>query len=354
MDLSGLPPWLSETIIFTAIVAGAYLLSEILVLVINLTKRYLASRTATDLDDQILDAIKAPVRYIMIFVGATIALKRLNLMVDEKSDWIFKITNGIVFVLFALVVMMVMFRVTRIFSNWYSTDIAAKTESSVGGQLMPLVRRIANLIIFIIGAVTILDHFEVDVKGLIAVLGVGSLAIALAAQDTIANMIAGFIIMIDRPFRKGDKVVLVGGEMVDVYDIGLRSSKFMTVDNTMIIVPNNELVKAKITNLSYLGEDVRVAIEVSVAHGSDIEAVKGLLVKIATEQKNVLEEPQPEAFLTAIGDNALNFTLVCRVAKLGQQWKTAEELRVKIYNEFEKNGVNRPFPQQIIKIARGK
>ncbi len=73
IDLSSLPPWLAETIIFAAIVAGAYLLSEIVVLIVNLVKRYLATRTETDLDDKILDAVKAPIRYVMIFVGVTIA-----------------------------------------------------------------------------------------------------------------------------------------------------------------------------------------------------------------------------------------------------------------------------------------
>ncbi len=268
IDLSSLPPWLAETIVFLAIVAGAYLLSEIVVLIINLVKRYLAARTDTDLDDKILDAIKAPIRYVMIFVGVTVALKRLDLMFDESSDWIFKITSSVVFVAFALIATMLLLRMVKIFTRWYADRVASKTESNVDDELLPLVRRILNLLIIVIGAMTVLDHFEVDVKGLIAILGVGSLAIALAAQDTIANMISGFILMLDRPFRKGDRIQLATGETVDVYDIGLRSSKFMTFDNTLIILPNHELVKAKVTNLSYPEEAIRIVIDVGVAYGS--------------------------------------------------------------------------------------
>ncbi len=352
IDLSSLPPWLAETIIFAAIVAGAYLLSEIVVLVINLVKRYLATKTETDLDDKILDAVKAPIRYVMIFVGVTIALKRLDLMVDESSDWIFKISNSVVFVAFALIATMVLLRMVKIMTRWYADRVASRTESNIDDELLPLVRRLLNLLIIVIGIMTVLDHFAVDVKGLIAILGVGSLAIALAAQDTIANMIAGFILMLDRPFRKGDRVQLASGETVDVYDIGLRSSKFMTFDNTLIIVPNNELVKAKVTNLSYPEEAMRVVIDVGVAYGSSIDKVKNILLETAVTHENVLKDPPPGAFLVSFGESALQFRLVCRVGQLKVHWDTAEQLRCKIYNEFNRAGVEIPYPQRVIHISR--
>jgi MscS family membrane protein len=351
IDLSSLPAWLSETVIFLAFVAGAYILSEVVVLIINLLKRYLASRTETDLADKILDAIKAPVRYAMIFVGTSVALKRLDLMLDEKNDWIFKITGGVVFVGFALVVTMVFLRVVKIFTRWYADRVASKTESNVDDELLPLVRRVLNIIVAI-GTVTVLDHFAVDVKGLIAILGVGSLAIALAAQDTVANMIAGFILMLDRPFRKGDRVQLATGETVDVFDIGLRSSKFMTFDNTLVIVPNNELVKAKITNLSYPEEAIRIKIEIGVAYGSEVDKVKAILIEAAKSHPAVLQQPTPAAYLVNFGESALNFQMVCRVGQLDEQWNTAEELRCKIYNEFNRAGIEIPYPQRVIHITR--
>ena len=90
-----------------------------------------------------------------------------------------------------------------------------------------------------------------DTGPLIASLGVGSLAIALAAQDTIANIIAGFLIMVDRPFRIGDEIKLPSGEKVKVLDIGIRRSKFLSEENAIIIMPNLELSKSKIVNFTY-------------------------------------------------------------------------------------------------------
>ena len=100
----------------------------------------------------------------------------------------------------------------------------------------------------------ILPLYGVNINALIAALGVGSLAIALAAQDTIANIIAGFLIMIDRPFRIDDKIKLPSGEIVKVLDIGIRRSKFLFEDNAIIIVPNLDLSKSKIVKYTY-GEE---------------------------------------------------------------------------------------------------
>ena len=97
----------------------------------------------------------------------------------------------------------------------------------------------------------ILPFFGVNISALVAALGVSSLAIALAAQDTIANIIAGFMIMIDRPFRIGDEIKLSSGDVVKVLDIGVRRSKFISQDEAIVIIPNLELSKSKIVNYSY-------------------------------------------------------------------------------------------------------
>ncbi len=100
-----------------------------------------------------------------------------------------------------------------------------------------------------------MSHFGININALVAALGVSSLAIALAAQDTIANLIAGFLIMIDRPFKIGDRIKLPTGEMVDVLDIGIRRSKFLSEDKAIVIVPNLDLSKKKIVNYTYSEEE---------------------------------------------------------------------------------------------------
>ena len=106
----------------------------------------------------------------------------------------------------------------------------------------------------VIAVLVVLSRFGINTSGIIAALGVSSLAIALAAQDTISNIISGFLIMVDRPYRLDDTIKLPSGEKVKVLDIGLRRSKFSAEDGAIIIVPNLELSKSKITNYTY-GEE---------------------------------------------------------------------------------------------------
>ena len=135
--------------------------------------------------------------------------------------------------------------------GWYRDTIAIKTRTSLDDEFIPLFSRVGRTVIWVIGAIIILSRFGVDTKAIIASLGVGSLAIALAAQDTIANIIAGFLIMVDRPFRIGDEIRLPSGEKVKVLDIGIRRSKFLSEENAVIIMPNLELSKSKIVNFTY-------------------------------------------------------------------------------------------------------
>lgn len=348
----GIPPWGIEAIISVTIIVAAWIASEIVLVLLRLLKKHLAKRTKTDLDDEIIHALRKPIRWVLIYVGVLIAAQRLDTKYADQVEWAFKLTDGIVFVLIAYVIMVFLLKLVGILSRWYGTTIAVRTESSADDELIPLVNRVLRVIIIIVALVMVLDHFHIDVKGLIAVLGVGSLAIALAAQDTVANMISGFILMLDRPFRKGDRVVLPGGEMADVYDIGLRSSKFLTFENTLVIVPNHDLTKSMITNKSYPVEQIRVKVDVGVAYGTDIQKAKEILVQCAKNHPEVLDDPAPGAFFTNFGDSSLDLTLVCRVDAVGKQWGTSEEIRCAVYEELEKAGIEIPFPQRVVYMRR--
>lgn len=141
--------------------------------------------------------------------------------------------------------------------NWYLVNIAKKTKSRLDDEFIPLLRRFTNIIIWIIALLVILSNLGINISALVATLGISSLAIALAAQDTIANIIAGFLIMVDRPFSIDDEIKLPSGEKVKVLDIGIRRSKFLNLeDNAIIIVPNLDLSKSKIINYTY-GKEMR-------------------------------------------------------------------------------------------------
>ena len=172
-------------------------------------------------------------------------------IVPELSGSIHQIFKKHIGVVFIISIAFIIQRIIGGVSCWYNENIASRTETKLDDELIPLVRRAFKILTWVIALLVILPIYGVNISALIAALGVSSLAIALAAQDTIANIISGFMIMVDRPFRLNDSIKLPSGEVVKVLEIGVRRSKFLSEDKAIIIVPNLELSKQKIVNYTY-------------------------------------------------------------------------------------------------------
>lgn len=157
----------------------------------------------------------------------------------------------LVFLLTTLIVTYWIQTIFNVFIAWYKNNIAQRTKTEIDDKFLPLFAKGISLVIWIIFLIIILGYFGININALLATLGVGSLAVALAAQDTIANLIAGFLIMLDQPFLIGDTITLPSGEIVKVLDIGIRRSKFSDKEGKIIFVPNTMLSNNKIINHSY-------------------------------------------------------------------------------------------------------
>jgi small-conductance mechanosensitive channel len=193
-----------------------------------------------------------PVCILLVFMGLYVSY-RLNIQpyLDERVK---NEAGKYLTTIFIVCACFIVQRVTGAILTWYKDTVASKTVTRLDDELIPLLRRVFNVLIWVTAILIILPLYGINVNGLIATLGVSSLAIALAAQDTIANIIAGFMIMVDRPFRPGDRIKIPSGEVVSVLDVGVRRSKFLSDDKAVIIVPNLELSKSKIVNYTY-GEE---------------------------------------------------------------------------------------------------
>lgn len=314
--------------------------------------RKIISRTTNEIDDRILDIILERIIALSGILGLYLGIKelRLGLHEDDTSFLTFlDYCNNVLYIITAFLITAIVVKSTRTIIFQTVHKIAQKNHEEQLAKTLPLLlNRVTTFIIIAIAAILVLDKFGQNISSILAILGAGSLALGLAAQDTISNMISGFVIMIDRPFRVGDRVKIPSGEMGDVYEIGLRSTKILDFENNLLIVPNNELVKMRVVNYGYPHGEVRVAVEVSVAYGSDIDKVKNIMLDAARSHPDVLKNPPPEAFLMKLADSSLNFSLFCRVPDFKIQFKTAEALRIAIYHELNKARIEIPFPQQVV------
>lgn len=291
-----------------------------------------------------------PVYYLIITGGIAYEIDYLFKSFEFLSPVIHQMLKGVTFATAAILIGWMVTRFTIGITGWYAKRIAEKTKTQIDDEFIPIFNRAFKSIVIVLVLMAILSHFKVDIKGLVAVLGVGSLALALAAQDTLANMIAGFILMIDRPFRVGDRVMFNDRRKLDVYEIGLRSTKFLTLENTLVIIPNAELSKMTIDNTSYPEPTIRVKLDVGVAYGSDIDLVKKLLLEAAVEHPDSLTKPESNVQFINFGDSSLDFRIYAFIQANKNQWRVENAIRENVYKIFKRENIEIPFPQRVLHI----
>jgi len=326
----------------------AFILHFVIKLIINKVILKMTSKTKTELDDKIVLSFKRHSKNIIVFLAIYFVLKINAVYFSEEVNLIFE---DIFYIIFFIIFMSMVFFTVSIVIDWYMSILSKKSDRNIVTEFGPLIQRLIKGLVIIIGATIVLEHFNVDIKGLVVSLGVGSLALAFAAQDTLGNMIAGFVIMMDRPFRKGDRIKLENGQLGDVYDIGLRSIKIIDFENTIHIIPNKEIANKTVINYSYPDQMIRIKINVGVAYGSDVVKVKEILMQQYKSHPVILDNPEPKVYFKNMGDSSLDFMSAGYVAAYKDQWKIAEEIRIMIYNALVEAGIEIPFPHRTITIS---
>ena len=307
--------------------------------------RRFTSFTKNTLDDAVLDAITPPLYWLAVIYAFQFAHNRLSAVFEQlRFD-----LDQVYFVLFALVGFIAAWRLISNIAKWYGEQLATTGEVELGEQLLPFFRRVILIILTLIVIIILLDYFDIEVSGLVTTLGIGSLAIALAAQAALSDTISGFVIMVDRPYRIGDRIELQDLDTWgDVVDIGLRSTRIRTRDNRMVIVPNSVIGKSLIVNHSYPDTQYRIQIHVGVAYGTDIEQARKVIVEAVRKVEGVLTDHPVEALFLEFGDSALIFRVRWWLESYIDTRRMFDSVNTAIYKALNEAGIEIPFPQRVV------
>jgi small-conductance mechanosensitive channel len=337
--------WAKEILGALLILAFFWMLAQVVVLLLNKWGRRLAAATSTDLDDRILQRVIPHVTRLLIMLGAYLAIRSLPL--HEKLVVVF---SGALYIILVLIVFNLIYHALDELMQWYIVSRQDSSGALLSQHMMPIAEKIVMLFLLATALIVILKHFNYDIFSLVTALGIGSLAIGMAAKDTLAHMISGFTLMLDRPFRIGDRIQLSNGQSGDVTDIGLRSTKIRTMDNMLLVIPNSDLCNTMLVNQAFPDRRAKGRINVGVAYGSDVERVKALLVATALEVGDVLHDPAPEAYFVSFGDSALNMSLFFWVEEYGGLFAAIDKVNSLLIRRFDENGIEIPFPVRTVKI----
>jgi len=340
--------WLKESLTALAIFALFWGLSLVVKYILSHWGPKVAAFTRTDLDDRILRRITPPVSLLVLFAGLYLAVRSLPLPARVHV-----VAGGGLFIVNVIILTTIGYRSLHELLEWYAARLAEKDRGGLDRQLVPLMEKVATLFLIMTALMITLRHFSYDILSFVTALGIGSLAIGMAAKDSLAHVISGFTLMLDRPFRIGDRIQLAGGQVGDVADIGLRSTKIKTLDNMLLIIPNSDLCNTMVVNQAFPDCRVRGRVNVGVAYGSDVEQVKGILLETALEIDEVLRDPYPEPYFVSFGESALNMSLFFWVAEYGKLFAVTDRVNSQVVRRFRENGIEIPFPIRTVIMNKG-
>jgi small-conductance mechanosensitive channel len=317
------------------------------------TVRRFTARTQTQLDETLLEIILPRIKWFSTALGLYLALNEIARTLSANDQVEFELVGyarAAIFVGIVIATSVLLVRVLDAVLKHEMARHAKKSNSRVDEALFLLVNRLVKIFVATFATITVLAQFGIHIDSILVFLGGGSVAIALAAQDTLSNMLAGFLIMIDRPFRVGDRIKLPSGEVGDVFEIGLRTTRILDFDNNLIITPNGDLVKSKVVNYSYPARGIRILVEVSVAYGTNLDKARSILLRLAHKTPEVLRDPEPQVVVSALAESAVTLQLVARTDDFANKGAAENSLRENIHNTFAREGIEIPLPQRVVHL----
>ena len=234
----------------------------------------------------------------------------------------------------------------------------ASERRALGRPVTGLAQTAARVTILVVGVLVLLSVLGIHITPILAALGVGGLALALALQDTLSNLFAGVHLLADKPIRVGDYVKIAETVEGHVVDIGWRSTRVRMLQNMVVVVPNKKVAESVITNYDMPEPRMALSIRVSVGYKSDPDRVERALVdeatKAAHEIPGLLAAPAPLArLIPGFGESSLDFTLVCHVARFVDQDPVQHELRKRVLRRLRAEGIEIPYPTRAVEWRAG-
>jgi len=324
------------------IILGVYVVSKLAYWVFGNIIKKITARTETKLDDLLVDMLEKPIILGITVSGLWYGIHWLNFP-DTINEWV----NKGFFLVIALAVTWVIARVVDALIKEYLVPLADKTESDVDDHLIPIVQKGLRYVIWSLGIIVALNNAGYNVGALLAGLGIGGLALAMAAKDTVANVFGGITIFTDKPFKIKDRIVINGFDG-NVEEIGIRSTKLRTLDGRIVTIPNSKFTEGFVENIT--SEPSRkIKLNIGLVYDTTAEQIEKAIELLSEIVKN---NPSVEAeFNTSFnnfGDFSLGILFIYYIKKGEDIFNVQTAMNLEIKRKFKENKLEMAFPTQTI------
>ena len=304
--------------------------------------RRLTSKTKTNLDDVLIDKLEKPLTYLVLILGYWISIHYLVFKEEVELA-----LENVAYFLLVIDFTAILSRIVDALITEIIMPISEKSDSSFDNQLIPVIQKGVRSIIWILGIIIGLDNIGFDITAMIAGLGIGGLALALAAQDSVKNIFAGIMIFLDKPFRIKDRIQVDGFDGI-VEEVGLRSTRLRTLEGRIVTIPNSRFTDNSVTNVTSQ-PTLKVKLNLGLTYDTDevqMQKAIDILEDIVKNQEAITDDYA--AGFNGFGDFSLNILFIYYV-KPDSHWLDTQTLVNKeILRRFNKEGLEFAFPTQTI------
>ncbi|KOG50435.1 mechanosensitive ion channel family protein [Streptomyces decoyicus] len=331
------------------IVAGVALAAGLAAgLVLRVALRWLgkhALRTRWSGDDIVVDALRTVVPWAAITAGLAAAAAALPL-----TETVGHTVNRTLTVLLILVVTLTAARViTRLVKT------LAQSRSGVAGSAT-IFANITRIVVLAMGFLVVLQTLGISIAPLLTALGVGGLAVALALQDTLANLFAGVHILASKTVQPGDYIRLSSGEEGYVVDVNWRNTVVRQLSNNLVIISNRQLADTNMTNFSRPEQKLTILVQVGVGYDSDLEHVERVTTEVVesvmTDVNGGDPDHEPAVRFHTFGDSRISFTVILGVGEFSDQYRIKHEFIKRLHQRYRAEGIRIPSPARTVALQK--
>jgi MscS family membrane protein len=313
----------------------------------KLLLNWIVQRTRTEVDNRYLVRFANDLRWLLVIATFSFSTQRLSFLGQNAR----LIISDLTFTLYLVTFVSIGWKLVDFALEWYLNSLGKRPQISRMSGLLVSVRRTVHIILLVIAAIVLMDHLGINITGVAAAFGIIGLAFSLAAQDTLTDAINGYIILLDQPFRIGDRIEIQElGTWGDVVEIGVRTTKIRTLDNRMVIVPNSTIGKNQVVNYTYPDPRYLMQIELGIAYGTDIEKARQLILDTLKKIDGVLEDKPVNVYYRRMGPSAMLFQVTWWINSYENRLSFFDRVNTDLQNALDAAGIEMPYPTYNLNI----
>ena len=320
-------------------------------IIIRLIHRKLKNQDASSVTSIILQSVKTPITAILLISGLLSAYL-LVLSIENVLPSGFSDTRDLSIKIWkVMTILITTFAIAKTIDHlidWYLLNIAEKTETKIDDTLLPTLRRVLPITIYAAGALVAIDSIGISISPILAGLGIGGLAVALAVQPTLSNFFAGTYVVTEGELKEGDFIELEGGPSGYVEEVGWRSTKIRSRFNNLVIIPNSRMAESIVTNYFSPTPAMNVIVTGGVAYESNLVDVEKYALEeartVIEQSEKAIKGMEPAFGFSNFGDSNVDFYVFLQAIDRAGTFGLRSELIKRIHDRFNREGIEINYP----------